>query len=170
MESFDLENLEKVIEQNARDAMLDVILSWARFDAFIAKWVSVAFGTSPDATVILMGNMDTRNKLDKLKALYLHFGLKEGAASVDRLKKEHGSHVDVRNAIAHSSCVGRLKDSPEKIAFTSIRRVKGLPGHTFVDIFRIDQMAAATNFALGACANITEIIDSLKEPLAGQPR
>jgi hypothetical protein len=166
MESFDLDNLEKELTQEARDAMLNVILSWARFDAFVSKWVSVTFGTSADATVILMGNMDTRNKLDKLKALYLHFGFLSGATKIEDLKKAQGEHVDVRNAIAHRSCVGQIRGDPEKVVFMSIRRVKGMPGHSFVEVMHLSQMIAATEFALHACDNISRIIDAVEVPLS----
>jgi hypothetical protein len=166
MEAFNPDDLEKVIEQDVRDEMLDVILSWARFDTFVSKWVSLAFGTQPDAAVILMGNMDTKNKLDKLKTLYEHFGFAEGAESLNRLRKAHGEHVDVRNAIAHSSCVGRMKSDKQRIVFSSMKRVKGDLGKALVESIHTDQMRAATNFALKACANIEKIIAAIDEPLA----
>jgi hypothetical protein len=159
-----------IIEQTARDAMLDVILSWARFDTFVSKWMSVAFGTSPDATIILMGNMDTRNKIDKLKALYEHFGLASGAANVEGLRKAHSDHVDVRNSIAHLSCVGRLKSEPERIVFSTLRRIKGHVGQSEIRTIHLEQMVAAVNFALEACASISIIIDNLERPIAEPSR
>lgn len=165
METFNLDDLEKVIEQNVRDEMLDVILSWARFDTFVSKWATLAFGTEPDAAVILMGNMDTKNKLDKLKALYEHYGFAEGAESLNRLRKAHGEHVDVRNAIAHSSCAGRMKSDHNRIVFSSMKRVKGDLGKSLVESMHLDQMRDATKFALNACANIEKIIDVIDKPL-----
>ncbi|MEO7411354.1 MAG: hypothetical protein ABIU10_08565 [Sphingomicrobium sp.] len=42
MERFDPEMLDRTIGSDARDAMLDVILSWARFDSFTSKWMPAA--------------------------------------------------------------------------------------------------------------------------------
>lgn len=167
MQRFDLNRLEPEIDQAARDAMLDVILAFARLDTFISRWMAGAFGTTPDATVILMGNMDTRNKLDKLKALYQHFGRKEGAAMVEALTKAHGNHVPIRNTIAHVACVGRIKDAPDKIAFSAVKRVKDTPGYTFVDVLSLGQMRDASAFAMDACDGLVSVIDQLQRPLQG---
>jgi hypothetical protein len=146
--------------------MLDVILAWARFDTFISKWISVAFGTSPDATVILMGNMDTRNKLERLKSLYAHFGFTSEADRIEALKKAHAEHVNVRNTIAHVSCVGQVAGEPDKVVFTAVRRVKNQPGYTFVEVIHLEQMVAAVGFALRACEDIGNIVDELKTSIA----
>jgi hypothetical protein len=163
MQQFPLDKLDRKISQPARDAMLDVILAWARLDSFMSKWMSVAFGTSPDATVILMGNMSTQAKLTKLKGLYGHFGFQSEAVRIAALEKEHLRHVDVRNAIAHVSCVGQMIGDANKVVFMAIKRIKAMPGHTFVEVVHLDQMTAATDFALGACKNIEQIIEELKQ-------
>lgn len=167
MERFDLANLDQTIEQPARDAMLDVILTWARLDTLISKWMSVAFGTTPDATVILMGNMATKNKIEKLKALYLHFGFKSEADRIGNLLNAHAEHADLRNTIAHVACMGQIKGDPQKVVFQAIKRIKSEPGHTFVEVIHLDQMRAAAEFALGACDTIIPIIDGLLAPLQG---
>lgn len=169
MQRFDLAKLDRTIGRDARAAMLDVILAWARFDTFISKWMSVAFGASPDATVILMGNMDTGNKLNRLKTLYAHFGFESESARLEALKKAHAGHVDVRNTIAHVSCIGQIVGEPEKVVFSAVRRVKNQPGYTFVEVIHLEQMIAATEFALTACESIGKIVDELKASIADQP-
>ncbi len=129
--------------------------------------MSVAFGTSPDATVILMGNMGTDGKLTKLKTLYTHFGFKSEADRIGALQNEHCRHVDVRNTIAHVSCVGQIAGDADKVVFMAIKRIKEMPGHTFVEVVHIEQMRAATDFALGACGNIEQIIEELKQSVSG---
>lgn len=92
--------------------------------------------------------------------------LLDGAESVDRLKKSHAKHVDVRNAIAHISCVGRLKSDPKRVVFSSVKRVKGTVGHTMIESIHLDQMVAAVTFALDACQNIAKIIAVLDAPIS----
>ena len=150
--------------------MLDVILAWARLDSLISKWMSLAFGTSPDATVILMGNMNTGTKLTRLKILYSHFGFDSEAERLGALQNEHGRHVDVRNTIAHVSCVGQIVGDPTKVVFMALKRIKDMPGHTFVEVIHLEQMIAAAHFALAACKDIEHIIEELRQSVEDQVR
>ena len=69
MPDFDLSDLSHDIHQEARDVICDVILSWARLDSLVSQLALLSFGLALDGGTILLGAMDTKAKLDRLKKL-----------------------------------------------------------------------------------------------------
>jgi hypothetical protein len=116
----DLEDLD----QSNRDALCDLMLAWARYDSLVTQLMILAFHLTLDGGPILLGNMETRVKLDRLKKLYDHFGMTAASESIGNLRQWHRKYVDVRNTIAHSACAGQRKSDPDYIIF-SLQRNAG---------------------------------------------
>lgn len=167
MPQFPMDDLERVVPDSAKLAMAEVILSWATFDSLVSQWTILAFGMSFDVGAIFVGNMDTKSKLDKLCILYEHVGL-SGLKTVKALRKQHGDHVNVRNAIAHSSCVGRLKSDPQRIVFSPFKAVKGEVGTMEIAAIHIEQFRAAAEFAVHMIGQINPVVERLLSLREGQ--
>lgn len=159
---FDLENLDPNISHEARDAICDLILAWASYDSLVSQWIIVSFALPMDAGAILVGNMDTRTKLDRLEYLYRHQGM-SGADAIQSLRKDHLSHVSVRNNICHSHCAGSFKSDPKRIVFAPVKTVKGEPGHMLFEAVHLDQITEATAFALDACRFLNRLVEAALE-------
>ena len=153
--------------------MLDVILQWARFDGLVSQWVLFAYGLSPDGGALLLGTMDTRNKLDKIKALYEHHGMTEAVGRIAYLQKCHGKLVDVRNAIAHAACGGQKKSDPKMVIFAPVKAMKGMVGKMMVETHSIGKMKLAAQFATEVSNQLYEFtqpfLPRLSEPPAEPP-
>lgn len=165
MEQFSKDDLTFTLDDKARAVMLGVILEWARYDSLVSQWLLYAFGLSPDEGAILLGNMDTRTKLERVKNLYQHHAMDEAVDRIARLQKAHGDLVDVRNAIAHAMCAGHRKSDPEQIIFAPVRPVKGRLGNMLVEMHSVKSMEAAAFFAKG----IADQLHPFVEPFLPRP-
>lgn len=157
---FDLANLERRLPQKTKAIIADLVLSWGRFDALMTQLLIVTFNLELDTGAILIGNMDTRSKFDKIIKLYDHHGL-SGKVVVEHLKKLHGKHVDLRNTISHSVCAGRFKSDRNMIVFAPVKIVKGEVGNMLVEAHHIDKFHAAIAFAKDNGDEINSLIDQM---------
>lgn len=160
---FEIDNINPNITPAARKAMCNLILAWASYDSLVSQWVIVSFGLPLDAGSILVGNMDTRNKLERLETLYRHHGL-NGAVSIKALRKEHLEHVEVRNRICHAHCAGVFRSDWKRVVFAPVKDSRGEPGNMQVEAIHIDQMKAATKFAKLAASNINRLVEAALAP------
>ncbi|MEA3014376.1 MAG: hypothetical protein QOD42_2921 [Sphingomonadales bacterium] len=156
---FDVTNLNRNIGHAARKAISELVLAWATYDSLVSQWVIVTFSLPLDAGAILVGNMNTETKLERLETLYRHHGV-SGAASIKILRKEHLVHVTIRNRVCHAHCAGRFKSDPDRIVFAPVKQMTGNPGEMLVEALHIDQMVAATVFAKNAAKNINRLIEA----------
>jgi hypothetical protein len=148
------ENLTFLLDDSSRTAILDLVLAWGRYDGLISQWVLHAYGLSLDSGSILLGNMDTRSKLERLKNLYQHHGMKPAVASISKLQKDHLEFVGIRNLIAHSACAGQVGSHPWLIAFAPVRTAKGQLDTMIVEAVSISVMQNAERW-------VREVSDSL---------
>jgi hypothetical protein len=161
MEQFSVSDISNNLDEETRGVMLDLILSWARYDGLISQWVLLAYGLTPDAGSLLLGNMDTRTKLDRLKALYEHHSMQEGVARIAALQKGHAHYVDIRNAIAHSACGGQNTSEPKRVLFAPVKTIKGQLGKMLMEQIHIDLMREAAKFAGDAGDKLLGFTDAL---------
>ena len=161
MTEFTLEDLQHDISPVARDIICDVVLSWARLDSLISQLVLLAFGLPIDGGTILLGQMDTRSKLDRLKRLYDHHGMQEAAESIANLRSWHKRFVDVRNSISHHTCAGSWKSNPSMIVFAPVRAMQGTLDHVEIEHIPLSDMNAATDFATKAADAIKVAVEPL---------
>ncbi len=145
--NFDVSDKANEIDQKARDLISDLILSWARYDSIITHWVIRSFGMGMDEGSIFIGNMDTKTKLNRIKALYKHFGFDDVASDIADLSKAHEEHADVRNTVCHKACAGQSKSNPERLIFAGAKAVSGKPGQMLVELLHLEQLERARHFA-----------------------
>lgn len=139
------------VSDEARGVIAQLILCWANYETSLTKFLLVAFGASLDKGSILVGTMDTRTKLDRLKSLYTHHGMTEAATSIrNNLNNIHKHFVEVRNAVAHSACLGHLAENPEYLMFSSGRLDHGSKGLMSGTGYSLKKMREASAFALAA--------------------
>lgn len=170
MADFSLEDVDPNITESMRLHIADLILRWAAFDTAISYWMVQSFGLPMDASSILLGNMDTRTKLDKLFKLHQHFS-HPGTAAIGRLRKQHEKHVEARNIVAHQRCAGHLKSDPDYMVFHSIRHVAGALGEFEIVCVPLDVMRLSTFWAGKAEQGVRSITDNMTGPIAksGEP-
>jgi hypothetical protein len=169
MPDFTLHDLRNDIDPKVRDIICDVILSWARLDSLISQLVLLAFGLALDGGTILLGTMDSRNKLDKLKNLYDHHGMSEAADSIGNLQQWVKAFVDVRNTIAHHTCAGSWKSDPDMLVFAPVRAMQGQLNHVEVQHIPLREMNRSADFAMKAADAIQKITGPLTERSAVRP-
>jgi hypothetical protein len=55
-----------------------------------------------DIGVLMVGRMDTRGKIDKLKEIYSHLGNKDQVQWLKTLDKSAEGYTRIRNTVVHS--------------------------------------------------------------------
>ena len=146
MADFDIDNLEPDLPQNVRLVIADLVLAWARFDALVSQLLIQVFNLPLESGSILIGNMDTRAKFDRMIKLYEHLG-SPNAQTLKELRTLHSRHVDLRNTVTHASCGGVLKSDPDWVVFAPVRVMKGELGSMTIEQHHISRIAAAVMFA-----------------------
>ncbi len=145
------------------EAMLDVIIAFARLDTALSGWLITAFGMSLDRGAILVENMDVGNKIGRLRSLYEHDG--HSPETVKRLKdtkKEFDKQRVIRNTIAHASFVGVLKGQPDVAVFSPARAFKGLPDQMEILQIHVDLMKSATAWAGGTANAVYAVMEHVE--------
>lgn len=147
MTDFSVSDISGKLDEPTRRVMLDLILAWARYDSLVSQWLLYAYGLSPDGGSILLGNMGTRTKLERIKDLYQHHGMKSAVSRIAHLQKGHATFVDYRNAIAHYGCGGQNTSKPEFVLFAPVKTQKGHVGKMLMEQLSVRMMVTATLFA-----------------------
>jgi hypothetical protein len=152
-----LDDVDRTLTQEARDAVADLVLAWAGYDTMVSYWMMLTFNLDLDVGSILLGNMDTKTKLDRMKALFVHMGADKAAASIERLSKAHLEFVDARNAVAHRRCIGMQKSDPCRLLFTSVKHVRKDVGAFEMLAVDVNMLKAGAQFANEAVDKIMAI-------------
>lgn len=149
---FDFDDIDPNIPDEVKIAIADLFLSWGKFDNAVTFWATAIlrrFGLPEDVCSIFIGNMDTRTKLDRIKAVFSHFGYKDVVSQIAKLIKSHGREVEIRNALAHRHCAGMI--SGNKLVFVSMKHRLGEVGNVDMFVFKtseIDHALKFSNYAL----------------------
>ena len=160
--SFSVDEITNSLDHESRDVICGLVLSWARYDSIISQWTFRSFGMGADEGSILLGNMDTKSKFERLQSLFKHFGNGEAAVSVKRLAAEHQKHVGIRNTVCHVTCAGHVRSEPDRIAFGGGKIFKGKPGVMLVELVHIQQIRDARDFASKSADQIVQLIDLIE--------
>ena len=166
MAYLQLDDIDLCITKEAKLAVADMVLAWAALDTMISYWVLLLFGMPMDTGSILLGNMDTKTKITRLKQFFQHHGNAKEAALAQRLSKSHEKFVDARNTIAHRRCFGMQKSDPTRLMFSSTKHILGEVGKFEILAIDLSEIRAATKFASDAEKSIFR----LTEPLQGLPQ
>lgn len=173
MVDFQLDDCTLTIDEETQKLIAELILAWARYDSLVTHWTFRSFGMGPDEGPILLGNMDTKTKIERLKKLHNHLSIEPAATWIGYLHKTHETHVEVRNAICHKSCAGHHRRAPNYLIFHIAKPPIKMIGHMTVEMYHLDQIKAAITFAKEAADKISDIVKKLEElreqPLAQSP-
>jgi hypothetical protein len=161
MMEFSLDNLDRTIDAETREAIAELILMWARYDSLMSQWVIFEFGMDTDSGPILLGNMDTRTRLDRLKRLYEHHSLKRSAKVIDLVQKKHQANAEIRNTVAHTLCAGRWKSDPSMLVFAPVKPFKGSVGQMLVQHVPLQALRDSAKFAEEAGDKLAPITEAL---------
>lgn len=126
--------------------MLELILAWARLDSSLTMFMVRAFNTTTDYGALMVGNMQSRDKIEKLRALYKHHKMTEALQDIAILERLHRHYVDSRNAIAHHVCLGMYRGS-DALIFSAGKVALGVKGNVVAQGYSLEHMRAATSFA-----------------------
>lgn len=158
---FNISDVSNEIDEESRALVADLVLAWARYDSLVTQWTYRTFNMTADEGSIFIGNMDTRTKLERIKALYKHYGHKSSVEKVAELAKLHKDHADVRNTICHKTCGGHSKSDPDRLIFSNGKIYPQMPGRMLVELIHLDQIREAIAFAKGSSDWIGQIVDKL---------
>lgn len=166
LHDFQFDDLNPEISYIARETICDLTLAWATYDVAVSYWTIVAFQLPLDRGALFLGNIQTKDKLDKLVKLYVNFGEADAVEKLKMLRNEHNTHVKVRNALMHASCRGMLYSQPDRLVFSYLKMLS--PGRMQMDAFHLEQLIKATTFASEATRRIYEITDEMTAHLQEQ--
>ena len=164
-----LREVEANISDEARGVIAQLVLCWANFETSLTQFLLVAFGASLDEGSILVGTMDTRTKLDRLHLLYKHHGMTDAATNIRNLIALHKHFVGVRNAVAHSVCIGHFVERPDYLMFSAGRLDHGNKGLISGTGYSLNRMRQASDFALRAGGLLMERAGQLRRRRSKPP-
>jgi hypothetical protein len=137
----------------------NLILEWAAMDFDLTAWVILEFGMKEHEGRILLGNMDARTKINRLKALFQQRQDTEMATSLATLEKRHADYADVRNAICHTPFLGFVKDDPSRLGFGPLKSM--IDEETvIVQVVHVELLKRATKFARDTSLHIRDCVES----------
>lgn len=158
---FSISDVSNEIDEETRGLIADLILAWARYDSLVTQWTYRTFNMTADEGSIFIGNMDTRTKLERIKALYKHYGHTSSVEKVAELAKLSKPHTEVRNTICHKTCGGHSRSDPDRLVFSSGKIFPQKPGVMLVELIHLDQIRSAIGFAKHNADMISKIVDRL---------
>jgi hypothetical protein len=123
--------LDRKMPQDAQEAILLLVRMWPLYEIALTDWLIAIAGMDSEIGVLMVGRMDTRGKIDKLKEIYAHLGDKDQVQWLKNLQKSAERYTYFRNTVVHTLYVGHRPD-PEKpdeyqLIFSTHRPVKGRP-------------------------------------------
>lgn len=146
------------VSPKAQEVMYRLIQAWALYETTLTSFMMAAFRLPLDEGSILFGNMDTRTKLDRLKALYQHYDMKDAVKSIAHISSLHGKFVGMRNAVAHFVCDGHLKKDPNYLVFSGAKHLKGSRNAVLCEVYKTDAMVHAVAFAGAVSIGLIDIL------------
>ena len=158
---FNISDVSSEIDEETCILVADLILAWARYDSLVTQWTYRTFNMTADEGSIFIGNMDTRTKLDRLKAFFKHYGHTTSVELIAELAKLNKTHAEVRNSICHKTCGGHSKSDPDRLIFSNGKIYPQQPGRMMIELIHLDQIRAATAFAKEKADLISKFVDAL---------
>jgi hypothetical protein len=155
---FDATDVDDSPSAELRELIVDLMLAWPKLELGLTYWIAFALGVRASECSIILGAMDTRSKIDKLKALYAHRNHDDLAELLKVISKEHREFSDVRNTIAHAMLMGTSKTKARAAYFLTTRAVPDEYGFMFVRRFDFDSFKEAREFAIHNAMKINELL------------
>lgn len=163
-------NPDDLVEPSAEasKSILLLMRSWPFYELALTEWLSVETGMQPDIARIMIGNMDTRNKLDKLVELHKHRNLTKQSQTVELIKKGDRNHSKTRNTVVHCPLMGAHKSNPETLSFLTSKFVKGRPDVVKANRVKLGSILAAAQFANAVSDQILASVEKARRAQSGE--
>ncbi len=117
-----MEHLE--LSQRHRDAMLDLVLTWATIDGCLSMLLAnVRDIPWYDAADEIRKMRGSQKLFEVIKALQSLPDGKNAANKLKKIKKKYETHSKLRDHVAHSRCIGLDSDQLDVIVFLTFERV-----------------------------------------------
>jgi hypothetical protein len=146
----------------------DLVLAWAAFDSSLLELIVTAFEMPHDRGRIILGNMDMRTRLQRLKSLFTHLKREELAGVPATAAKDTEFFVHPRNVVCHTNYFGTLESDENQFVFGPYKTHIGYQGPTFHTIHR-DYVRASADYALRLSVATYEMAKGLREESPPQP-
>ena len=144
--------------------MFTVFVNWPVWELEISSWLILVSGVDPHVGPILLGNMETKAKLDRLKSIYKHMQAKEMVQYLGRVSKRHEDYAQVRNVMTHNAYAGYLRDRPDVALFKTYRAAPGnVRLGTYALQISLDTMEETAAFARNWASAIGSWLETLHE-------
>jgi hypothetical protein len=128
-----------------RDAMLVLVLEWAKIDGALGLFLSLLHGFTPeDGALLIQGMKASQIFQDARKVIRDKPGGQEYARNLGKMKSLYEAYAPVRNRIAHATCLGVDGDDPNLVLF--IRFAADNEG-LIAEELSLDQINNAIDFA-----------------------
>lgn len=141
------------LERIHRDAMLVLILEWAKIDGALGLFLSLLHDFTPeDGALLIRGMKAAQIFKDARKVVRDKPSGQEYARKLGKMKKLYEYYAPFRNRIAHSTCLGVDIDNKNLILFISF----AADNHGLIaEEISLDQINDAIDFArkLNLCLN-----------------
>ena len=131
----------------AENAINVLIKTWPHFDHILTEWLILISEMPQDIGRILIGRMETKTKLDRLKDISKHLGRDADVKTIAQISRSHEHFSKIRNAVAHCPIIGMNPDHPLEVLFVESRFVKGRRDLVDVSSIRLERITAAAGFA-----------------------
>jgi hypothetical protein len=148
LQAWEHTGLVRKVPDLAEELIVTLVVTWPYMELAITDWLLRAAEIPQDIGRILVGRLDTGQKIGKLKELAGHrpnSGLKE---EIEGLAQQYKRHSETRNTIIHCVCIGYHKDHPSTLLFLSNKFVKQSDTIMRVDRIKFRAILEATKFAL----------------------
>lgn len=160
---FDIDDLDRTLSDQDRLIMAETVLAWADLDTGISRLILLVFRVEHDAGSILIGNMDLKTKVEKIKMIHEHHGSSAGAATFAKLANAMKNLSECRNIVAHRKCIGKLISEPTRLSFLSAKHVKKVPGQFEIVCVDHSELIASAEFARDAAVKVHDMIVAIED-------
>jgi hypothetical protein len=158
--TFDYAEVDENLEQRHRDAMLDVVLSWASLDGALGMLLSGVRGLSLYDGAAVVGSMPASAILAEVhKAIRTamvradpneHDTFVRVANAIRRYKKKYENFSVIRNRITHAYCKGVWTVDRNFVVFMILQQHGS--SDLAIECVHIENMEMATKFGSHLCA------------------
>jgi hypothetical protein len=153
---IDPNDIDLVLEQRHRDAMLDLVLAWGSLDGALGMLLSRLLEKPFDQGAELIGRASSSLRLAAARIILRN--APEAARIIKRHKNNYERHSRPRNRIAHSHCAGVWTRDREFIVFQVFEKVG--ENELALDVIPIEVMQRATEWGREMTALALRLADA----------
>lgn len=161
---FKPELVDPTIPEPFKEAMLELILIWAKLDTGLGLLSALYFGMDPTAGAIIFNRMRVSERLHRVRALQVELGRTELAAQIKRIQRSYEAHSKPRNLIAHAYCAGIYKSGQDDLLVFMPFEAEGGHGQLCIEGLTLKHMQRATEWGERTEANVKQMLASRNYP------